>query len=259
VVSPLLSLFLFFLWVRFFFSHDSCLSWRKDFVEYNYFFMMLSRTCSKERWCSFSFLFTDSHVAKLEQYQGLWCKCVPSFHCSSCQQGLELYAVVSFLRMANCFVVLITAKMYMMMMHQLLSLCYYEEDKVYHNSCRPSLLHFLCHVLCWKYYIALGYACMWIDDQGVERTKVLPGCGYNCRMMIKFTAQWLWVPFSTRKRASYAKPDGNWEVSHLQKWPWMSWLYIVRTLHYSQCVSDFELMKFGQWQKVLELFQLMQH
>jgi hypothetical protein len=105
--------------------------------------MMLSRTCSKERWCSFSFLFTDSHVAKLEQYQGLWCKCFPSFRCSSCQQGLELYALVSFLRMANCFVVLITAKMYRMMMHQLLPLCYYEEDKVYRNFCRPSLLHFL--------------------------------------------------------------------------------------------------------------------
>jgi hypothetical protein len=37
VVSPLLSLFLFFLWVRFFFSYDSCLSWRKDFVEYFFF------------------------------------------------------------------------------------------------------------------------------------------------------------------------------------------------------------------------------
>jgi hypothetical protein len=38
VVSPLLyfSSF-FFLWVRFFFSHDSCLSWRKDFVEYIFF------------------------------------------------------------------------------------------------------------------------------------------------------------------------------------------------------------------------------
>jgi hypothetical protein len=45
--------------------------------------------------------------------------------------------------MANCFVVLKTAKMYSMMMHQLLPLCYYEEDKVYRNSCRPSLLHFL--------------------------------------------------------------------------------------------------------------------
>jgi hypothetical protein len=45
--------------------------------------------------------------------------------------------------MANCFVVLKTAKMYRMMMHQLLPLCYYEEDKVCCNSCRPSLLHFL--------------------------------------------------------------------------------------------------------------------
>jgi len=67
----------------------------------------------------------------------------PIFSLFILSAGARFICCSEFSAMANCFVVLITAKMYRMIMHQLLPLCYYEEDKVYRNSCRPSLLHFL--------------------------------------------------------------------------------------------------------------------
>ncbi len=69
--------------------------------------------------------------------------------------------------MANCFVVLVTAKMYRMMMHQLLPLFYCEEDKVYRHSCRPSLLHFL------VMYCAENTSLLWAMDAFELMTKGL--------------------------------------------------------------------------------------
>jgi hypothetical protein len=65
--------------------------------------------------------------------------------------------------MANCFVVLVTAKMYRMMMHQLLPLCHCGEDKVY----RTSLLHFL------VMYCAENTSLLWAMDAFELMTKGL--------------------------------------------------------------------------------------